>query len=80
MGHNAPLNGAYMENYMDHVLIYDGRGGGGEGGGRVSICMWASVLFFVCVCACLLSANNGLQRGRLSDAVRALGGGCPSPW
>lgn len=78
MGHNALLNGAYMENYMDHVLIYDGRGGVGGG---FSICMWASVFFLcVCVCACLLSANNGLQRGRLSDAVRALGGGRPSPW
>lgn len=76
MGHNAPLNGAYMENYMDHVLIYDG-----QGEGVFSICMWASVgFFFVCVCECLLSANNGLQRGRLSDAVRALGGGRPSPW
>ena len=59
MGHNAPLNGPYMENYMLHVVIYSKGGGGGH--------------MYVCICVCLLLDNNGLQLGRMSVSLRLKG-------
>lgn len=63
MGHNAPLNCPYIENYMLHVLIYS------KGEGNLPhVCMHLCM----CLCVCVIRYNS-LELGRLSASCVFIG-------